>query len=93
MIAFALAAALMAADVAPVAEAPPAPPAAATPPAEAAKPAAKTGEHVTCKMEPVLGSRLSRKICMTDEQRERMSRDARDATEQIQRGTPFAGPK
>ena len=79
MISLVFAAALMAA-------APPAGEAAAATPAKAEK-AKKT--DIVCKKEPVLGSRMKQRVCMTQADWDQRAIDGKDDTEAAQRNQPM----
>lgn len=68
--------------------------AAADPAATAAKEAPAKAEKANkdgliCKKEPVLGSRMKQRICMTEDQWEQRKTDARDDLDAAQRNRPL----
>lgn len=87
MISLILAAALLAGE--------PATAPAAGAPAEAAAPGGKTETPrkpaMVCRKEPVLGSRLPTRTCMTQEAWDQRKTDSRDELEKAQRNQPYEG--
>ena len=53
---------------------------------------AHKAQGIVCKRVQVVGSRISRKTCITAEQRENSQRLAREEAEQMQRASKAGGP-
>lgn len=79
MIAVMFAAALMAA----------APAAQPTPDTKPAKAAKASGNDMVCKKEPVVGSRMKQRICMTQAEWDQRATDAKDELDAAQRNRPL----
>ena len=66
--------------------------AAADPAAQKAEPAKvekADKDRMVCKKEPVLGSRMKQRICMTQDQWDQRKNDARDDLDAAQRNRPL----
>lgn len=64
-------------------------PAATAAKAEPAKAKAADKDGMVCKKEPVLGSRMKQRICMTQQQWDQRKNDARDDLDAAQRNRPL----
>jgi hypothetical protein len=84
MIALVFATALMAAS--PTAGETAAQPAATAKPAKAAK---ASGTDTVCKKEPVVGSRMKTRVCMTQQEWDQRANDAKDELDAAQRNRPL----
>ena len=43
------------------------------------------GQVLRCRREPVLGTRLTRRVCMTDQERQQIENDSREQLQHMQR--------
>lgn len=69
-----------------MAAAPAAQPSTDTKPAKAAK---ASGADLVCKKEPVLGSRMKQRVCMTQAEWDQRATDSKDELEAAQRNRPL----